>query len=400
VKGKAIWALIALFGLAVAVREAAGGVYNFAEGRDVLRDRTNLLNYRGQLLTLRDLAFAGPMRWRDPAKVIPGKDRRTSEPPLTQRYLLVMRLVEEEPWDKLTLEQKLNVSAYLIHCGRTFEARELLEAMADKEEDNFLILANLATTYFQLGELRRATEIQKMVLKAWPERFADVEAKKMKPFLDRIAMGQPDFEFFRKAETFWMDLMTARLAEEQKGLKGWSEVDAIFKGSDGRPVRFVNAKGEFQPGKLAPEEEKKLPGDALEIVQQMLLWRPTDNRLLYLYGLLLAAKNEIKEAKWVFGPDLAKLVETKEFREQKFILDRTPDPGARVDTNIDVAEKTMDIIEGKSAPYPYRDVVLWCLVGIAVGVFGSWQFREIRRRHQRPALDTGAKQNSSTGGAP
>lgn len=380
---------LALVALVLVVPRASAGIYNFAEPPDELRD---FLKFRGIVLNLRDLSQAGPVRWGDPAKLIPGKDRRSSESDAFQRYLLVMRLVEKEPWDKLTVEQKLNVSGYLLRCGRTFEARELLERTAREEPDNFLILANLASAYFQLGEMQRAIDYQTTALEAWKERFDDLTPE-MRAFVDKVNFAQPDYERLRRVETYWLSLMKLRAAEERKGIKDWKTIDALFTDKTGAPVNFMNDKGEYDPGKVVDKkwvsslpaaEKAKLPkeGDALEIVQQVLLWRPTDNRLFWQCGLLLMERGFITEAKIVFDKDLGKLIETRDFREQKRVLEKIRAPGPAVDANFDDVEGKIESLT--PTPYPTRDVVLSFFGGAVVALFAYWQFREIRRRHQRP----------------
>ncbi len=62
------------------------------------------------------------------------------------------------------------------------------------------------------------------------------------------------------------------------------------------PVKFVNDAGQYEPGTLAAAEKAKLPPDAIAIVQQLLLWFPTDTRLYWLLGELYAANGELDSA--------------------------------------------------------------------------------------------------------
>jgi hypothetical protein len=68
------------------------------------------------------------------------------------------------------------------------------------------------------------------------------------------------------------------------------------RGASTEPVRFVNDAGQYEPGKLAAAEQAKLPPDAIAIVQQLLLWFPTDTRLYWLLGELYAANGELDSA--------------------------------------------------------------------------------------------------------
>ena len=71
------------------------------------------------------------------------------------------------------------------------------------------------------------------------------------------------------------------------------------RGDSAEPVKFVNDAGQYEPGKLAAIEKAKLPPDAIAIVQQLLLWFPTDTRLYWLLGELYAGKGELDSAKLI-----------------------------------------------------------------------------------------------------
>lgn len=66
------------------------------------------------------------------------------------------------------------------------------------------------------------------------------------------------------------------------------------------PVRFVNEAGKYEPGVLAKAERDKLPADAIAIVQQLLLWFPTDSRLYWLLAELYAADGNFPAAQTIF----------------------------------------------------------------------------------------------------
>lgn len=66
------------------------------------------------------------------------------------------------------------------------------------------------------------------------------------------------------------------------------------------PVRFVNDAGVYEPGRLAEAERSKLPPDAVAIVQQLLLWMPSETRLYWLLAELYAAADELDTALTIF----------------------------------------------------------------------------------------------------
>src|SRR2546429_240416 len=61
-------------------------------------------------------------------------------------------------------------------------------------------------------------------------------------------------------------------------------------------VRFVNDKGEYEPGRLGAAQRKKLRADAVASVQQVALWLPADGRLLWLLGELAASHGDVRTA--------------------------------------------------------------------------------------------------------
>jgi hypothetical protein len=61
-------------------------------------------------------------------------------------------------------------------------------------------------------------------------------------------------------------------------------------------LRFADSGAAYVPGRLTPEDQKKLPADALGIVEQLLLWMPGDTRLYWQYGELLNAKGDTSQA--------------------------------------------------------------------------------------------------------
>src|SRR5207244_488123 len=61
-------------------------------------------------------------------------------------------------------------------------------------------------------------------------------------------------------------------------------------------VRLRNEKAEYEPGKLAAAERKKLPAAAVADLQMLALWLPADGRLLWLLAELAAAHGDLRTA--------------------------------------------------------------------------------------------------------
>lgn len=65
-------------------------------------------------------------------------------------------------------------------------------------------------------------------------------------------------------------------------------------------MHFVNEAGSYQPGQLAAAEKAKLPPDAIQVVQQLLLWFPHETRLYWLLAELYAARGDLRAAATFF----------------------------------------------------------------------------------------------------
>ena len=135
------------------------------------------------------------------------------------------------------------------------------------------------------------------------------------------------------------------------------------------PVRFIGESGKYEADKLATTEQKKLPPNALAIVQQLLLWLPDDPRLYWLLGELLNAEGKGKEALDV----LSRCADARNFRpealmEHRRILKKAyPDPlPPPADTSWLPDTRKLLMVGGAA-----------CFVIVLLGYF---QFREFRRR--------------------
>jgi cytochrome c-type biogenesis protein CcmH/NrfG len=100
--------------------------------------------------------------------------------------------------------------------------------------------------------------------------------------------------------------LRSKLAPENEDL------DPIFE------VKFVNEAGKYEPGRLAEAERKKLPPDAIAIVQQMVLWSPTDARLYWQLGELYAAQGKFIEAKKILDECVS---EARHYSNHKILME-------------------------------------------------------------------------------
>jgi tetratricopeptide (TPR) repeat protein len=178
-----------------------------------------------------------------------------------------------------TIEDKINLSAYLIGLGKHQEAARLLEPEArGAARDNFMLLANLATAYFNVGQLDRAADYQRQVLDNWPHQARGFTPEQL--------------QWLRGVETkLWILYMLRRKEADERATQV-TQPDDLFK------VHFVGKDGKYTPGKLP--DEQKLPGDALATTQQLILWLPFENRLHWLLGEILNAQGQQADALSIF----------------------------------------------------------------------------------------------------
>src|SRR5262249_9699783 len=153
--------------------------------------------------------------------------------------------------------------------------------------------------------------------------------------------------------------------------------------------RFVGESGAFEVGTLAVAEKAKLPPDALDIVQQLLVWLPDDLRLYWLLGELYNARGgtaNIEAAQLIFTdlegatPLVADKgwnrlgLRAKEFLEQKKALAAwQPPPLEDFAKKIDAAEQ-----KDKTQParFEWQTLAIAFATGVVVGIFGMWQLKE------------------------
>src|SRR5262249_6679390 len=145
---------------------------------------------------------------------------------------------------------------------------------------NFIVLSQSATANFLSNnpDFRpNAGQQMKEALALWPKNWDELDDQQKK-FLQRYRIvGETEIERYRKYETYLERLITNRLREERRAKKGErveENIDPIFVDKEGKPLRFVNDKGEFVVGWFPIEQKDALPRDAVEIVETLLIWMP------------------------------------------------------------------------------------------------------------------------------
>jgi tetratricopeptide (TPR) repeat protein len=315
--------------------------------------------------------------------------------PLRRRYILVADLAQKQETGKLSLEQKVALSATYLRRGNAPAALQVLRQLTREDPDNILVLGNLATAYQQVGDLREANDTMRQLKRAWPEQWTDLKEPQQK-FLERIGWHQALYEWYHKAELYYAKLVRLRMLEEPKKIQLRDETPDRLFGDDKSPIQFVAENGKWEPGKLAATEKAKLPRDAADIVQQLLIWLPDDHRLYWLLGEIYNAQgtpNDLLAAYKLFD-DLVD-PQKRQYRPRELVehfrllrervAELPPEGNARMPDLEGMLDKAEAKRDEEAAPFDWRNLFVGAGIGFVVAVFGSWQLREIRRRRQSRA---------------
>ncbi len=228
--------------------------------------------------------------------------------PLRQHYLArVAELEAKSRAHGLTVEDRVNLSAYLIHLQKYQPAIEVLTPVATRERGNFMVFANLATAYQLSGQLDRAVGALREARTLWPRVWAGWSTAE----LDRSY----------RAEFYHLKLLTLRQRAALTPGKGQARLSLdplFFEGS-----RFVGDSGSYEAGELAAAQRAELPADAVALVQQLLLWLPHDAALFWQLGELLNATGEVPDAAAVFEELVfSRRVDAPELRRHRQVLNQ------------------------------------------------------------------------------
>lgn len=238
---KFLLATVTALGLAPAVR---AGVYYSGETFAELPSQ-----WRGFLLdqrTLRNIAIP--------------ETAKTDASPARRRYLEeAARLEKEAKTRQLDADEIADLGALYIRLGEVGKALTLLRPAQRAHPNHFKIAANLGAAWQLQGDLTQALSCLEQAVALAPGKYL-------------------------QAEMYHLKLVRLRARKSSSGL------DDLFD------IRFVNDKGEYEPGTLAAAEKKKLPARAVAVAQQLALWFPADGRLLWQLAELANAHGDVRNA--------------------------------------------------------------------------------------------------------
>ncbi|MBA4067001.1 MAG: hypothetical protein C0501_25485 [Isosphaera sp.] len=206
------------------------------------------------------------------------------------RQAFLKRVADREKQPKRSRDETAALAADLLRVGRVDQA---LNVLGPRTTDYFGVAA-LAHAHAVRGDWGEALRHYEGLLDA--EMPAEVKglSKGQRDWWANLDAGYvPHLYRVRRREA---DARVGLSPAEREQTDAAEEVLPLFplpgRGGKADPVRFVNARGEYEPGVLAPAEKAKLPPDAIAVVQQLLLWHPGETRLYWLLAELYAAAGD------------------------------------------------------------------------------------------------------------
>lgn len=171
------------------------------------------------------------------------------------------------------------------------KAIDLLMPHTRDRNPNYFLLMTLVQVHLARGDTRQAAMLH--------DDIFNLFELKLPPNVKGWSPQQRNW--IETVDREWLGhYLRIRLAEKESPVPPDQEQPTPLFPLAGSPIRFVNEAGEYEPGNLAPAERVKLPPDAIPIVQQLLLWFPSDTRLYWLLAELYAADGKLTEADTIF----------------------------------------------------------------------------------------------------
>lgn len=174
-------------------------------------------------------------------------------------------------------------TATLIRLGGHKQAMSLLTQETRSRNPNYLLVANLAHAHAAETD---ATSNWGTALTRLADAF-DCEPPKV---LSGTSPEQMKWQLGvdRKHYRLWLRLRKEQA--EKKPLQATWLPDAVFETADRQPIRFWESDAEAQ----------KLPPDAVAVAQQLALWSPGNEKLLWTLGEVYLATGDVKAAVKVY----------------------------------------------------------------------------------------------------
>jgi hypothetical protein len=197
--------------------------------------------------------------------------------PIKDRYLRLQSELEGlVRQGRASNDDRLSLSAIMMRLGETAQAMSILRDDPHLVRVDPLASAQLSALLALEGKYEDAAIYCRQALDAWPAV--------------RKSYTPAQLQSCKRCELYALQLYRRRALEQAKGDTNGREPDDLFG------IHFAAGGSAYVPGRLTHDEQKKLPVDALGIVEQLLLWMPSDTRLYWQYGELLNATGDKSQA--------------------------------------------------------------------------------------------------------
>jgi hypothetical protein len=223
--------------------------------------------------------------------------------PMRLEYEEAAKKLQEAARERgLSVDEQADLGAVLIRLGDIPAAIKVLHGAQRAHPKHYAVNANLGTAWQLSGDLEQAARCLEMAVELAPGKR-------------------------QSAEQMHLSLVRLRLRQARDSL----ELDDLFG------IRFVGESGQFEPGKLAAAERRKLTSEAVALTQQLVLWLPHDTRLLWQLGELANAHGDLATASSILEMCVGQFaLSTRTLREHRLAVraalekqDKSP-PGSEI----------------------------------------------------------------------
>jgi hypothetical protein len=241
------------------------------------------------------------------------------------RQRVLKRIGDRSRVGKLPPDEAVALAADLLRVGQADEAVSRLKPLYDDRDRRgtrtYPVTAALVHAHAARGEWSQALNYLPDLFDADPPpaKGWTTAQRAWQTKLDREYL--PHYLQIRRAEAE----ASPRPAPEDEDPTPLFPLPARDRPAE--PVRFVNDAGVYEPGTLAAAERAKLPPDAVAVVQQLLLWFPSDTRLLWLLAELYAADGQLAEAQTI----LDECAWSRQYGNRKKLMDHRAAVAAAVE---------------------------------------------------------------------
>jgi tetratricopeptide (TPR) repeat protein len=232
---------------------------------------------------------------------------------------------------KLTADETADLGALYARLGEVGKAVDVLRAAQREHPNHFRLVANLGTAWQLQGDLEQAAVYLEQAVRLAPGKLQKAEEYHLKLVRLRRSVGRASLSASRLSPGS-AGASPSRLtspAQEDRG----EGLDDLFG------LRFVDGEGKYHPGRSAAAERKKLPAEAVAIVQQLALWLPADGPLLWQLAELANAHGDVKTAAAIMDGCVTEFaMRSPELREHRRLTRATADELSKNKISVDSAK--------------------------------------------------------------